>query len=295
MKLNNTTTSIQDVISAPAASANRRSFLRNAAGASAAIAALGMAPRSLFAASTAVTAAVDTPAEIFTAALVAEDLATTFYYNVLVGEVVQDPNLSGPGGTAANSSNGSPSNVGYIRAALSEEILHANLFRSLLGISSAAKDPYQTFYFKPVVFSDLNSFIGQLEALEGAFIGAYLAAIQQFALLAAEGKALTFGGSTYQPSDFAYFAKISASILGVEAEHRALGRAISPNIIPANQLAYEGTDGITTVYNGSKSAVAALLPFLTPNNQAKGYTLSNALANQKKVSIPVGGTAIPAE
>jgi hypothetical protein len=274
---------------------NRRSFLRHAVGATAAVATLGVTSKSLFAATTKVTSAVDTPAEIFTAALIAEDLASTFYYNVLVGEVVQDPNLSGPGGTASNSSNGSPSNVGYIRAALSEEILHANLFRSLIGGTSPATDPYQTFYFKPAVFEDLNGFIGQLEALEGAFIGAYLAAIQQFALLAAEGKALTFNGTTYQPSDFAYYAKIAASILGVESEHRALGRAISPDIIPANQLAYEGTDGITTVYNGSSSAVVALLPFLTGSNQTKGYSLATALANQKKVSIPVGGTSIPAE
>ena len=40
----------------------------------------------------------DTPAEIFTAALIAEDLASTFYYNGLVGAVLQDPALAGPGG-----------------------------------------------------------------------------------------------------------------------------------------------------------------------------------------------------
>jgi hypothetical protein len=39
----------------------------------------------------------DTPSDIFTAALVAEDLATTFYYNALVGPVIMDPNLAGPG------------------------------------------------------------------------------------------------------------------------------------------------------------------------------------------------------
>ena len=31
---------------------------------------------------------------IFTAALIAEDLATTFYYQGLVGEVLQDPRLA---------------------------------------------------------------------------------------------------------------------------------------------------------------------------------------------------------
>jgi hypothetical protein len=279
-----------------ALSSNRRSFLRNAGGATAAVAALGVAPVSLFAASTAVTAAVDTPAEIFTAALVAEDLAVTFYYNALIGEVIQDVNLAGAGGTATNvKSDGSVSNVGYIRAALTEEFLHASLFRSLLGISSATKDPYQTFYFAPDVFATLGAFIYQLEQLETAFIGAYMAAIQQFALLAAEGKPLTLGGVKYQPSDFAYYAKIAASILGVESEHRALGRAISPTLIPANQLAYESTGGITTVYNGKTSAVAALTPFLTKGSGKDGYSLMTAINNRTKVNLVVGGTAIPAE
>lgn len=275
---------------------NRRSFLRNVGGATAAVAALGMTPANLFAASTAVTAAVDTPAEIFTAALVAEDLATTFYYNVLIGEVIQDVNLAGAGGTATNvKPNGSVSNVGYIRAALTEEYLHGSLFRSLLNISSAAKDPYQTFYFKPSVFETLNGFIYQLEALETAFIGAYMAAIQQFALLAGAGKSLTFAGVTYKPSDFAYFAKIAASILGVESEHRALGRAISPTLIPANQLAYESTAGLTSVYNGSGSAVAALTPFLSRGSGTDGYSLMTAINNRTKVNLVVGGTAIPTE
>src|SRR5580692_2288728 len=44
----------------------------------------------------------DTANQIFTAALVAEDLATTFYYNGLVGGAIQDPALAGPGGTALN-------------------------------------------------------------------------------------------------------------------------------------------------------------------------------------------------
>src|ERR1700736_6010726 len=46
--------------------------------------------------------AMDTVKEIFTAALIAEDLATTFYYNALVGPVIQDVNLAGPGGSANN-------------------------------------------------------------------------------------------------------------------------------------------------------------------------------------------------
>ncbi len=90
--------------------------------------------------------AKDTVAEIATAALIAEDLATTFYYNGLIGGVIQDPNLAGPGGSADNvTSQGNLGNVNYIQAALGEEISHANLLRNLLKIPSAGKDPAQTF------------------------------------------------------------------------------------------------------------------------------------------------------
>src|ERR1700678_922578 len=116
----------------------------------------------------------DTPAEIFTAALIAEDLATTFYYNGLAGAVLQDPALAGPGGTVTHAPHGDQDNVNYLRAALFEETTHANLFRGLLGISSSANDPVQTFYFPAGTFDTLAPFIGTLEALENAFIGAYL-------------------------------------------------------------------------------------------------------------------------
>src|SRR5579883_260056 len=59
----------------------------------------------------------DTPQQIFTAALIAEDLATTFYYNGLVGGAIQDPNLAGPGGTATNiTAQGNAGNVNYLQA-----------------------------------------------------------------------------------------------------------------------------------------------------------------------------------
>ncbi len=280
------------------AAVNRRSFLKNVGGATAAVAAIGAAPTLLFGQSTSNSAtggSPDTPKEIFTAALVAEDLATVFYYNGLVSKVIQDPNLAGPGGSATHvSSSGSVSNVGYLRAAIMEEIQHADLFRTLLGIKSADADPYQVFYFPSNVFEELNPFIGLLSALENAFIGAYLAAIQEFGLLAAIGKPVTLDGVKYQPSDFAYFAKIAASILGIEAEHRALGRAISPTLIPANQLNYEQTDGITSVYNGKNSAVAALTPFLSSGKGLYPHRLDLALNGAKSLGLKTTGT-IPAK
>src|ERR1700693_2489426 len=90
----------------------------------------------------------DTAQEVFTAALIAEDLAVTMYYNALVGGVIQDPTLAGPGGTATKlGPGGQADNVAYLRAALNEEWTHGNLLRSLIGGSTFAGDPYQTFYF----------------------------------------------------------------------------------------------------------------------------------------------------
>ena len=234
----------------------------------------------------------DTVAEIFTAALIAEDLATTFYYHALTGPVIHDVNLAGPGGTAITvSPKGNLGNVAYVRAALTEEISHANLFRSLLGIPNAAKDPVQTFYFPTGTFDTLGAFTGLLDALENAFIGAYLNAIQEFATKAARQAVRSSDDrddyQKYTAEQLEYFAKVAASIMGVEAEHRVLGRVIS-NSNPANNVAYEKTDGLNAVYNGPKSAVAALTPFLTPST-GPGYSLASALANEGAVSLPVAG------
>jgi hypothetical protein len=230
----------------------------------------------------------DTPAEIFTAALIAEDLATTFYYNGLVGSVIQDPNLAGPGGTATHvTSAGNVGNVDYLRAALGEEIVHANLLRTLLGISAPANDPVQTFYFPAGVFDTLGPFIATLEALENAFIGAYLNATVEFSrMAAAAGK-----NSDYPSWELSYYAEVAAAILGVESEHRVLGRVIS-NSNPANNRNYEVVDGIFSVYNGSHSAVVALTPFLTAST-GPAYSFADAIANAPSVSQRVSGSLPP--
>jgi hypothetical protein len=239
----------------------------------------------------------DTAQMIFTAALIAEDLATTFYYQGLVGEVLQDPRLAGPEGSVANVSLlGSPGNVGYLRAALAEEISHADLMRQLIGRADAAADPVQTFFFPAGSFEDLATFLATLDALESAFVGAYLAAVRQFAAMAAhlppeDGPQLDPKGNAYSGEQLAYFAEVSASILGVEAEHRALGRVIGQSI-PANQLCYEQTAGIRTVYNGAASAVAALQPFVKVGAKgfgATGYSLRTARAGAAKLVTPCTG------
>jgi hypothetical protein len=237
----------------------------------------------------------DTVKQIFTAALIAEDLATAFYYNGLIGEVIEDPNLAGEGGSATHvTPAGNFGNVAYIRAALTEEIAHANLLRSLLGIADAGHDPVQTFYFPAGSFDTLAAFTGLLDALENAFIGAYLNAIQELAAKAAyvrahagEERHHDDSDSKYSAEQLEYFAKVAASIMGIECEHRVLGRVIS-NSNPANNLNYEQTDGLNAVYNGPKSAVAALTPFLT-SSTGPAYAFAAAVAGQSAVSEPVGG------
>lgn len=221
----------------------------------------------------------DTPTDIFTAALVAEDLATTFYYNSLTGAVIQDPNLAGPGGTPhhPNPNDSNPGNVAYLQAGFMEEIYHANLMRSLLGIGSSGQDPYQTFYFPTGTFDTLTPFLAILDALENAFIGAYLVAAQEFAVLAVNG------ASGYTSDQLEYFAKVAASIGCVESEHRVLGRVIG-NMNPANNKAYEQTDGLTSLAHGNHSAVDALAPFLNPAT-GPAYSFQTALANQGSVSL----------
>lgn len=100
--------------------------------------------------------------------------------------------------------------------------------------------------------------------------------------------AATLGsGTRYSREQLDYFAKVAASIMGIEAEHRVLGRDLG-NENPPNNLLYEQTDGLNAVYNGPNSAVAALTPFLT-SSTGPGYSLATALGNQGSVSLPVTG------
>ena len=108
----------------------------------------------------------DTAANILTAALIAESLAITTYYTALsTSAVISDSNLAGSGGTAVNvSSSGSVINVAYLQGALLEEVAHAQLLRSLLGLpmdgsgDSGAGVP-QTFYYPTGTFSSLMGFL----------------------------------------------------------------------------------------------------------------------------------------
>ncbi len=242
----------------------------------------------------------DTANQIFLAALIAEDLASTFYYNGLVGRVVQNPNLAGPGGSATrpNPKNSNIPNLDYLRAALSQEIEHANLLRTVGNFGKDAwSDPYQTFYFPAGTFATLNSFVGVLEALENAFIGAYLNAIRELAHHAVLKGERHYGapagpyGGPYNAAQLEYFAEVAASIMGIECEHRVLGGVIQNENQP-NNFYFEQTDGLTSVYHGPHSAVAALQPFLDPNT-GPAYSLSTALADAPVIGLASTGTIPP--
>ena len=277
-----------------AAHLNRRNFFRKAGyfGLGAAVSGLALANSTPAGAQANTNQIKDTTTEMFTAFLIAEDLATVFYYNGLTGAVIQDPALAGPGGYPNKvSPTGNVGNVEYLQAALGQEISHANTFRTYLTGSpnGAAQDPYQTFYFPAGTFDKLSDFLSVLDALENAFIGAYLCLVQEMAYkatLAATGKLLA-GDKPYGAPKYELYAKVAAAILGVESEHRVLGRVIG-NSNPANNLIAEGVDGITSVYNGTSSAVAALTPFIT-STTGPGFSLATALLYHRKYDLPSQG------
>jgi hypothetical protein len=242
----------------------------------------------------------DTFGEMVTAFLIAEDLATTFYYAGLTGGVITDPNLAGPGGTATKvSASGNVGNVNYLQAALFQEIEHANVFRGLLtgSTTGASSDPVTTFYFPAGTFATLNGFLPILNALENAFIGAYINLVQELTYKATQAQAGTLTGTDakYSAKEYQYFALVAGAILGVESEHRVLGRVIGNNN-PANNYNFERTDGLTSIYNGPNSAVVALTPFLSSNGAfTEPHMLAPALANYRIVTqgVTVGGPLPP--
>src|SRR5438445_6039496 len=93
--------------------------------------------------------------------------------------------------------------------------------------NAGAQSPYKTFYFPAMAIEALGytshagTFLWMLDHLETACIGAYMQRIERYVAL--------------QHPDLAMLA---ARTLGVEAEHRALYRAISHDY-PANNITLE--------------------------------------------------------
>jgi Ferritin-like domain len=182
--------------------------------------------------------AQDTIVSILTVARTAEQLAVTFYSNGIAN--ADKLGISGD-------------NLTYLKAALVEEQIHQQFFAANGGQSLA-----DTFSFPqgPDTFSDMKTFIATQQQLEGVFDSAFLAAIMEFAQLG-------------RPD----LAQIAGQVACIEAEHRALGRAIG-GLSPADNWAF------TPVLVASVGAAPALV-------QKAGY-LSPTTGNSymyKQVSI----------
>jgi hypothetical protein len=279
----------------------RRRFLTTAGGAGLAAAAALMIPGTKAQASSGPlldNPSGDTATQVLTAALIAEDLAVTFYYNALKGACIQDPALAGPGGTALHPApGGDAGNVMYLRAALAEEFTHANLLRSKLGGKSATGDPVKTFFLPTGCFDTVASMTAVLEALESAFIAAYLQATIEFAQMASDSiawgvKQVNPVGGFMHSRELQWYAQLASSIGGIECEHRVLGRDIA-GLMPANNLNYEGNDGILSVNNGGSSAVSALTPFITGGSGYTSYDLHIASAGVQTFKVPTSGAYPP--
>ena len=147
-------------------------------------------------------AATDDPLTIISVALVAEYLAVTFQTNALA-------NATAIGLT--------PAEVTTIQAVVAEEAIHVDYLQAY-----GARAPYQgPFTFPTGTFSSRNGYATTAVILETSFVTAYMAAVREFA---ADARA--------------DLAQLAYQIGAVEAEHRALSRAVG-NFLPYSDVAFE--------------------------------------------------------
>jgi len=233
---------------------SRRGFLKKAGLAGATVALGGMAAPLLTPTGAMADSSTESVTEILGYAVTAEQLATTFYY-------------TGIGAAASLPQSTNSGNVPYLQAALGAEYFHVQLLTGAGGTSLVGDTP--SFYFPPGTFSNDTNFLAVLNALETAFIEAYLAAVYQFT---AQGQ-----------NDL---AQIAGEILGVESEHRVLGKQILTDFttlkVP-NNLVLEEANG-TSVATVAK----ALIPFLSANQFNGESTGPYVMPTQSQVAAAVG-------
>ena len=216
---------------------------------------------------------------ILTVALIAEQLATAFYYTALTSrELMSVPEL---GGSSIDPNHpglppsGTPANVRFLQAALDAEVKHAAALRG-----SGAIPTYTHYYFPASTFTpacapgslctlgspaDPRTFLGVQAVLETAFVGAYLAAIEAFIQLG-------------HPQS----AALAANILAVESEHLFVGRSIA-GATPANDLALQATP-----FAQVSDAATALRPFLTGTGFPGGATPAIPVPSAAQIAPVVG-------
>jgi hypothetical protein len=144
---------------------------------------------------------------------------------------------------------------GYLYAARQEEMSHYNLAKNGIGMES----PFTTFFYPKHMFTDAQTSLNTLVALEDAFIAAYLVGVRFFST--------------------ADLRVTAARIMGIESDHRTLARSlagdiapqdggpiakitglqgVTENVHPPNNNGYERTQCWTSI----QQAVTALLPFV---------------------------------
>ena len=212
----------------------------------------------------------DTVPSILATLLLTERLATTFYYTALTSPgVMGNSRLGGSSTNALDPGlppNGNPSHVRYLQAALDAESKHAAMLARV-----GATSPHRQFYFPRTTFmqmgtsTDAHTFLGVLDQLETAAVGAYIAAVGALARL---GRVELVG--------------LTAGIAGVEAEHRMLGRLLA-GLTPANNLTLEREP-----FACVGDAAPALQPFLTGRGFAQGAIGPLALPTSAQTTHLVG-------
>jgi hypothetical protein len=212
----------------------------------------------------------DTVSSILATLLMTERLATTFYYTALTSPgVMGNSRLGGSSTDALNPGlppNGNPSHVRYLQAALDAESKHAALLAQ-----AGASAPYTRFYFPRATFTqmgtstDAHTFLGVLDQLETAAVGAYIAAVSALASL----RRVDLVG-------------LAAGIAGIEAEHRMLGRQLA-GLKPANNLTLEREP-----FACVGDAASTLRPFLTGKGFAQGAIGPLALPSAAQTAHLVG-------
>lgn len=253
---------------APAA-LGRGAFLRSVAAMGTGLAIASAAPERLWAASPRrATDCAESVQDIIDAALTAERLAVTFYYQGLTSRsIVSDTRVAGSSANInAVAADGSPENVAYLRAALDQEFEHAQILAA-----AGARSPYHQFYFPDASFEQLGftnhvgTYLWVLDHLETAFIGAYIAAMKRLAALG-------------HPD----LAVLAVRILGVESQHRALYRAISVDD-PADNVTLEVAE-----FACVGDAVDVLKPFLTGQGFPSHATPAIPMPTQEQTVRVIG-------
>jgi len=132
----------------------------------------------------------DDPQTILNLASTAEALAVTAFHSIIT--------LSNFYGNLR------PVYQNYLKSALTQEQAHYNFL-----VAAGAKPLANQFFFPNGILENLGLYVFVTDVLEGVFIGAYLASVRRFAELNRPDLAWT-----------------SASVMGIEAEHKALNRAM---------------------------------------------------------------------